>query len=206
MLAQPAVHARKLARRSRVFMASRYCTIRVHGDNPCLRRHAGAGARRSGASPTQAAVARHRGRARQDSRQVARGQPRRRFTRPRRHDLPAAQLREREVAPLSRGLSAARLRRRRRHVQRPPRDAARQRGPAGRQRRGQRNDRRHAERVHAAQGQHVFELGDDGRLGIVCGRRSPRVHGQPLPHDREPRRRAASAVIRWAATARCASA
>ena len=56
----------------------------------------------------------------------------------------------------------------------------------------QRADRRHAQRLHAAQGQHVFQLGDDRRLGTVHRRGSGGLHGQPLPdagRPQEPRPR-----------------
>src|SRR5438128_10354273 len=96
MLAHAAVNAARLttvfAAKRRIFMASRYSTIRVHGDNPCTRCRTRSGARPSGRSTAKAAVTRDRGRAHQGAREIARGKSRGRFGRSRRHDLSAAQL------------------------------------------------------------------------------------------------------------------
>ena len=125
-------------------------------------------------------------RAHHRARQGARGQSRGRFPRSRGHRLPASELCRRSDPPLSGGLSAAWLRRTRRHLQRPPRQASRKRGQACRRPGLQRADRRHAQCVHPAQGQHVFELGHHGRLGELHRAGSRRLHRWPLPHDRQP--------------------
>ena len=89
-------------------------------------------------------------------------------------------------------LPAPRLRRAPGHVHRAPREPRREPGSAGAAAGLQRVHRRDAERLHAAQGQHVFELADDRRLGALRRRGPRRLHGQPLPHARhahEPRAR-----------------
>ena len=141
--------------------------------------------RRGGGPPAAGARTRNR-RAHHRARQGARGQSRGRFcptARSRsicRRAMPAIR------PPLSGGVSAARLRRTRRHLHRPARQSSRKRRHAGRRPGLQRADRRHAQCVLAAQGQHVFELGHHRRLGELRRAGSRRLHRWPLPHDCQP--------------------
>ena len=97
-------------------------------------------------------------------------------------------------AALSRALPAPRLRRTPGHIHHAARQPRGEPGPPGRRAGLQRVHRRDAERLHAAQGQHVFRLADHRRLGALH-RRGPRgLHGRPLPHAghaHEPRARGA---------------
>ena len=167
------------------------------GDGSRRRRRRGArrpGSRRCGARPPgagrQAGRGQGDGRAHHGARQGARREPQGRLPRSRRHGLltpratPDDQARRLPVVYLLHGYGGrddtftARL------------------APAGKQRQAcrraglQRGNRRHAQRVHAAQGQHVFELAHDRRLGTLHRRRPRRLHRQPLPHasrSHEPR-------------------
>ena len=160
------------------------------GGNPA----GGTGARRPRGRSGRSGARSHQGRRRADRRprQGARRQPRGRLARSRGDGVSASELRRLAGAALPRPLPPPRLRRTPGHVHRAPREPRRESGPAGAAAGVQRVHRRHAERVHAAQGQHVFELADHRRLGALR-RRGPRgLHGQPLSHAgdaHEPRAR-----------------
>ena len=127
-------------------------------------------------------------RAREDPRRRSRGQPRRECGRPGHDRVPAAELREGQVAALPGRVRAARLLHRRRAVGRRDPRAADDRRRARPGRRG--DDRRAARLEDGAQRLHVLELGDDRRLRAVHRPRRGRLRRRALPdHSRssEPR-------------------
>ena len=125
-----------------------------------------------------------RGRAHQDPRHVARGQPRGRRRRPRRPRLPAAELRQGDEAPVPGRLRPARLLDRRGAVGAGDPRAAddRRRVRAGRPR----DDRRAARLEDRAQRVDVLELGHDRRLRALRLRGRRHVHRRALPDAAEP--------------------
>ena len=143
-------------------------------------------------------------RARPRARDCARRQPLRRRRHARRVRLPAAKLCTRTRAALCRRLLSARLHGDRRGVRAGPRVAAGGR-PSDSGRRT-RDDPRAARRVHGVERQHVLEFADHGRLGELPRAATWSLTSMGTTARSHSATVAASAAIRWAVTARCASA